>query len=484
MGGAVIAVRLLSLFGSIALARLLAPSDFGQVALAMVLLGTTGLFVGLGMAPAVIHSDEDEHVVAFHAFIITATSGIFLFGLFSIGSRLIVDELGDVNLEIFQSLLPLVLVTAMTIVPGALLRKNLLFGRFSLANILNEVIYFPTAILLTWLGYGVWSLIYGRLISAFIQMILLWVFNPRLLWIKPVPWDWQIFKGLLRYGLPVTGSGLVSYFHSHWDDWFVGRHFGNEALGYYSKSYELSNNTLSQFSSAVIANVFLPTYTKIRGEIKRVMKLYLRSLRVVLLMMTPLSLGLFVLAGEIVGVVLGPKWLPMVDTLQLYCLMAFLLPISYNVVPLFQALGKPQYNLYAGIVLSVVMVPLVLILSAYNYEGVAAAVVISHAVGVAYNIFMVDRLIPGTLGPTLKLMLLYLVLGGIMMAGVYFAKPFVEGYFGGTADLFALIVLVLIGAVIYCGLIALTQWSLVVELLDMFRDVLRSRKAPVQSAVS
>lgn len=479
MGGTVLLSRPLSLLGTIALARLLDPADFGEVALIMVLVGTSDLFVGLGMAPALVHSQDEENRVSYHSFMVTLVSGILIFAFLFLNAEWVVSILGDVKIDLYKQLLPLILFAALTIVPAALLSKNLLFGRISLARVISDLAYFVVAIILAFFDFGVWSLVYGRLASAFLLMILSWFFNPQLTWLKPVPWDWSLLKSLLSYGLRSTGSGLVAYFHSHWDDWFVGRRLGSESLGFYSRSYDLSNSTLSSLSSSIVAKVFFPTYIRIRDDLERTKRVYLRSLRVVFLMMTPIALGLLVLAPEFIEVLLGEKWLPMTETLQIFCMMALMLPVSRNAVPVFQALGRPQNNLYAGIVLSLTMVPLVFLLAPYNIEGVALAVVISHTIGAAFNVYLLNLMLPGTLWPTIRMSALYLGLGGVMVFAVAVMKPVVENILGETTSILALFILVLVGAVTYCGLALLTQREIIIELIDLMKSVfLRGKKKP------
>jgi O-antigen/teichoic acid export membrane protein len=153
--------------------------------------------------------------------------------------------------------------------------------------------------------------------------------------------------------------------------------------------------------------------------------------------------------------------------------MALMLPVSRNAVPVFQAAGRPQYNLYAGLLLAAVMVPLVFLLAPYGIVGVAAAVVTAHTAGALTNVYLLTRILPDTIRPTAGMSALYLLLGGAMVLAVTLAKPVVGRTFGGTANIPSLIILVLVGAVVYCGLALLTQRELVLELVDLLRTVLR-----------
>lgn len=466
LGGVALIVRPLNMIGTIILARILDPSDFGAVALAMVLIGTSYMFIGLGMGSALIQSDTDQDKAAFQTFVVTVVSGTAVFLLIRSNVELATLVLGDIDIAVFNSLLPLILVYALIIIPEAMLRKQLLFGRVSVATIASEITYLAVSITLAWLGYGLWSLVYGQLSNALVRLVLIWLFNPTWSWLIPKRLDFSLFRSLFRYGLPVTGGGLVSYFHTHWDDWFVGRQFGTTQLGYYTKAYDLSNKTLSSLSRTVINGVFFPSYSRIRNDRDRMRRVFLKGTRVVLLMMVPISLGLLVLSPELVPVLLGEKWIPMIPTLQVYSFMVLFRPISSNTVPLFMGAGRPRYVLYAGIVLSVVMVPAVLLLSGLGIVGVAIGVVVSHIVGAGYNLLQTERIIPGAAVAALRAFVPFLAVGLVMAIVVQLLKPIIMPL-GGAYPLLAVLALVAIGAVVYLGLIFMVQKDLVIELIQL-----------------
>lgn len=467
MASVAVIVRPLNILGTIVLARMLEPSDFGAVALAMVLLGTSYMFVGLGMGSALIHSDEDPDRVAFQAFTVTAIAGLALFILLKVNIEFVASLLGNLDVVVFNSLLPILLLTALTIVPESMLSKQMLFSRVSIATIVSEIAYLIIAILLAWLGYGLWSLVYGRLGSSLIKMLITWFSNPTWAWIIPKRWDWSLQKRLFKYGLPTTGGGMVSYFHTHWDDWYVGRHFGTQSLGYYTKAYDFSNKTLSSLSRTIINGVFFPSYSRVRDDKDRLRNIFLKGTRVVLLLMVPISLGLLVVAPELVPVILGEKWIPMIPLLQIYSFMVLFRPISSNAVPFFMGVGRPHYVLYAGIVLSIVMVPAVLILSAIGVAGVAIAVAISHFVGAGYSLYLVNRVLPGVAKASLRDFVPFVVVGTVMAVSVQLLKPYVMSWAGETYALLGVLVLVAIGAIIYLALIFLAQRDLIIELIEL-----------------
>lgn len=158
----------------------------------------------------------------------------------------------------------------------------------------------------------------------------------------------------------------------------------------------------------------------------------------------------------------------MITTLQIFAFMVLVRPLSENTVPLFLAVGRPNYMVRAGLVLSVVMVPLVIGLSNWGIEGVAIAVVISHIAGVAYNLVLVERILPGIIRPTLSAFVKFAVMGLLMALCVQLVKPYVLQLVGGIPNVLSLVILVMVGVVVYCGLAFLTQKTLIYELVQLF----------------
>ena len=203
--------------------------------------------------------------------------------------------------------------------------------------------------------------------------------------------------------MKVCGSGLLSYFHSHWDDWFVGRTLGVTALGFYSKAYDFSNKTVGQMIKSTIGTVFFSSYSKMQDDKERLTRAYLKAVLLVFMFVTPIALGITVVAEPLVAVLLGDKWMSMVTSLQIFALLILTRPISENSAPLFQAVGRPGNNIRAGFVLLIVMVPAVLFCTRWEIEGVAFAVAFSHLVGALFNIYQVNEILPGTAKQTFKI---------------------------------------------------------------------------------
>jgi O-antigen/teichoic acid export membrane protein len=153
---------------------------------------------------------------------------------------------------------------------------------------------------------------------------------------------------------------------------------------------------------------------------------------------------------------------------QIFSLYALTRPISANASPLFMAMGKPTYNLHASLLGLAIVVPLVLgLIGPLGIIGVAAAVSVSHLITMIFNVYQVNRLLPGTARKTLTMNFPFVVSGGLMAIGVQLAKAPLLQLTGGEYNIVSLVLLIGIGALIYLSLTLVMQRDLLKEIFDL-----------------
>jgi O-antigen/teichoic acid export membrane protein len=467
MGGATLGLRLISIVSGILLARILDPKDFGIVALAQVVLGTTNLFSGFGLGAAIVQSLEDRGKVAYQSFVITAVSGLALFVVIFLNARIFAGFLGSPQVtSVLQWMSLTVLLAAWSIVPEALLQKDLLFGRVSGAMVVSELLYVGIALSLAYLGAGLWSLVYASLARSVMTLALLWFFCPGWEWVKPKPWDGPLMKRLLGFGIHSTGGGVVTFFYSIIDNLIVGKWLGAVALGYYSKAYDFTRRTVDQVTN-VVGAVLLPSYAKIQTDSPRLSRAYLKSLRLISFLVVPVSTGLFITGPEMVETLLGEKWLPMVSTFQILSLAALVKPLSATTSALFLSTGRPAYNLRAGLVVVAIMLPLIVLLMGFGIEGVAFAVLCAQIGGFAYNMFQVRSVLERTASRMISAIAPALGAAAVMLTVIALLKAPLRNLAGGGQTVATLGALVLIGALVYGGLLFMLQRALLLEMVSL-----------------
>lgn len=462
-------MRPITMIFDIILLRLLTPTDFGLLAMAMILFNTTNLFTDMGMRQVVVQTRQDLNKVAQYAFLIVMVGSLLVNGLIVLLAEPLAQLFGggEPLVPIIIGLSLIITIDGLWVVPEGLLRRNLRFKQLALSQFVSDLIGSILSIVLATQGYGVWSLVIGSLSGKLLRAAMLWFFARPWPWLRPQGWDREVFESVVRFGVPTMGGGILKYFATQWDTWFVGRTLGVTSVSYYSRSFDLTTRVSDMLGSALFGQVLFPSYARIQEDRSRLARVYLKSTSLVLLLMIPVSLGLLVIAPLLIPILLGNQWLPMIPVWQMFCVYSLTRPISTNSSPLFLAVGKPEKNITASLVVIAVMVPLVLLLTQpYGIMGAAVGVTIAYTVAMFFNVYQVERILPGTAIKTLIQALPFLFAGGLMSAAILGAQDAVIQLMGGENSL-ALLSLIVLGALVYLALIFVLQRPLVFELYEL-----------------
>lgn len=462
-------LNLLQAFTVILLARILVPKDFGIVSLAAALIGIFTLFSGLGINSALIASGEETNRVAFHALLITTTIGS-LFTVLVLGFAPAYASLfgGSELAEICQWMAVIVLFNALSVVPDGVLVKRMMFGRRIIPATASSLSYMVVAVGMAYSGFGLWSLVYGQIIGSFVTFITNLLVCPTLRWLRPHKWDGLLAKNLTRFGVTTLGTAAMQYAYEYGDKLVVGKVFGTTQLGFYSQAYSLSALAVGRIASITNAVLF-PAYTKIRDNKERLAKAFLNSLQMLSAITIPFSMGLLILAPELVIFLIGEKWRDSIPLLQIFAFLGLIRPISGAASPLLLAMNQPKYNLYGSFIQGGSMVALVLVLIQWGVAGVALSLVGAYALGFLYNIYVICWKIGLPIVPRdFLVQVTPAIVGTITMVGVvHWLKEPMLNMVNGTHNVLSLCSLILAGIVGYGLTLYAVKPSLVFEIIKI-----------------
>jgi PST family polysaccharide transporter len=172
---------------------------------------------------------------------------------------------------------------------------------------------------LAWLGFGAWALVGAQLAQTTLETVILLIIQPHP---KRLSLNVRAFKELMYFGGGMTMAKIANYFALQGDNMVVGRWLGADALGFYSRAYRLIALPANLFGEAA-DKVLFPAMAKVQNEPERLTTAFRRGVVLVSLLVLPASVTIFVLAPEIVYVLLGPNWGGVVGPLQVLSLGIF-----------------------------------------------------------------------------------------------------------------------------------------------------------------
>jgi PST family polysaccharide transporter len=289
-----------------ALGRLLSRTEFGVVAAAMTViqLGNTLSDLGIGIALVQRKELEREHIET--AFTFSVVLGIVLGGAVFAGADLFARFYGiESSVALIRLLSLLFVLRGVSLVSSFMCRRNMSFRALTIADLAGYLSGSALAIALALSGAGAWALAAGYLLETTTSVALLLYFAPppalRLRLHK------RHFKDLFGFGMGQSASNLASYFASNGDYMVVGHFLGAGQLGLYQRAYELMRFPATVFSS-VAGSVLFSAFAKVQDDPERLGRAFRRTLFASAIVLLPASVGLIVLAPEVVRILLGPGW--------------------------------------------------------------------------------------------------------------------------------------------------------------------------------
>ncbi|GAA3530845.1 lipopolysaccharide biosynthesis protein [Nocardioides daeguensis] len=257
-------VRLVVMFGGLAvMGRILGPSTYGLVAMAMALLGIGEVLRESGLLAAAVQASQLTVKQRDNLFWINGAVGIFLCVIFAAGSPLVALLYGDGRLVALTSFLGLqFLFSGFQTQFQAALTRQLRFLALSLSDLVAQVAAVAIGIGLALSGFGYWA-IGVQLVSQ--QALLLaarWLLAG---FIPGLPSREAGMRDLLRYGVTLSGTQLMVYFSRSIDSVLVGAIAGGRALGYYSRASQLTQAPLAQ-GLGPLTSVALPLLSVARAD--------------------------------------------------------------------------------------------------------------------------------------------------------------------------------------------------------------------------
>jgi O-antigen/teichoic acid export membrane protein len=367
--------RGVGLLAQIALARLLAPSDFGLIALANTTTLVLNYLRDLGLANTIILRHDLSRRA--QGTVLTLALGMSL-ALGAVGFLLaapIADLFGEHELTgVVRALSLTVCLGGFQGFAEAQLQKHMLFRERFVAQFAQAMVYAAVAVsLAAATDLGVWALVIGQMAMIVTGAAVVGVYAAPY-WVRPA-WDWGEARDVLRTSRGFLAQVLLYFLQQNTDYIVIGRLLNAAQVGYYYTSYRLAEIPFSAISDPV-SRVTFAAFSGMRARGEDIRDAYLSVLRLVAVVSAPLGIALSTAADPFTRAVMGEKWVPMIGTLSILGLWAALRPLQNTAAWLLNSSGAPGtlakinaalYVPFAGAIVAMALGP--------GIEGVAWVVV-------------------------------------------------------------------------------------------------------------
>lgn len=350
------------------MARLLAPADFGLIALATTFIAFLKAFVDSGFSKALIQKKELGEKDAATAFWTSLAISIVLYVLLAltapwIASMMRAPELAMV-LVVLGATLP---ISALSRIPSALLSRDFEFKSLSVRAIAGTLTGAVVALPLALLGFGVWALVAQTLAETLTAVIVLWTATS---WRPGFTFSLRSLKSLWKIGISLLGIDLLDTIQAQIDKFVVGALFSTTELGVYSLAQRLGV-ALQELITTVIARLSLPTFSRVQDDLPRVHRIFRQLTFTTATVSFPIFALVAVLSDQLIPFVFGPGW---EEAIPLVWIMAG--GWAFASVAMFDrgalvGTGHPGPAFGLALIQNTISIALVILLAPFGLAGIA-----------------------------------------------------------------------------------------------------------------
>jgi O-antigen/teichoic acid export membrane protein len=456
-GAAKWTVQVLTWIATLAVARFLAPEDYGLVGMATVFLGLVALLseFGIGITVVTLRDLTEREIAQLNGLAV-------LFGV----TAYCICAAAAVPLSHFfhSSQLPPVIwtlsvtfiISALRIVPGSLLARGLDFRRLAVIEACHVVVQSATVLVLAWRGFGYWSLVIGNVIGQLAATAITLARTRH-------RFDWprgQALRSALTFTRHQTTSSLAWYGYSSVDVAIAGRVLGPWSVGVYSMALTLAR-TFPEKTTSLIVRVTPAFFSAVQHDIAALRRYVLRLSEYLAIITFPAMLGLALTANEVVSL-LGEQWQAAAMPLRLLALFAAYESILQLLTRALTATRETRFIMRDQLALVCVMPAALLLGSKWGPTGLAATWLLVHPVTRIPIIRRACRKLEMTAAQYLRVFVPAIGGCACMTAVLLLVRPALQGWQASTSLMFQ----AAIGALAYATYIMLLHRTRVTALIQ------------------
>lgn len=443
--------------------RLLAPGDYGLLAMANIFVAFLMLMSEIGLGLSIVQAEKvSEHQLK-QMFGLIIISNLCLCLLLLIAAPFLAVFFNEPRLSaVIRALAVQFPLVAITAIPKALLERKMDFRPASLLEAFSAISNGLAVLLLAFYGYGVWALVWGNLVGMTLRAIGFQIMSPFRAWPS---FSLSGMRQFVFFGGHVTLARMLWFFYSQIDVFIVGKLLGKELLGLYSVSMHLAGLPVQRVSS-VLNQVAMPAFSRVQNDLSAASAHFLKAARVMAFIVFPVSWGMSSVAPDLVALVLGQNWAGAVMPLLLLCLIMPLRMLSSMIPAAVQGLGKPEVSVMNQVSACIVM-PIAFVLGAnWGVLGISIAWVVAFPLVLAGNL---QRAMP-VIGLNAQQLFRSQIGPAASAAGMWMAVELFHSILASAPIFPRLCILILIGVATYIALSRLLNREGMQEAWSMLRS--------------
>jgi O-antigen/teichoic acid export membrane protein len=454
--------QLFSWIITIVVIRLLSPSDYGLMAMAVFSLSFLYLLNTFGLDAVLVQKRDLDAITRRQVFGILIFLNMFFFFLLFLAAVPIAKFFSEPRLVAMIRVLSFQFVILIfETLPRSQLEREIDFKKMSIVDLITMMLGSLITLILAFAGFGVWALVGGSLATVTTRTV-------GLNFIAPC-WCWPSFslRGM-RQSMSFGGFATVDrglwFLFSETDKFIGGKLLGKDLLGFYAVASHLASLPITKVAGLINAVAF-PAFAKVQDDLEKAGSYLLKAVRVMSIVVFPVFLGMSSVAPEMVELFLGDKWQDASLPLQILSLVMPLRMVSILLPPLLWGIGRPQVSATNYLIAALVMPAAFYVGAGWGPAGLAFAWLSAYPVVFLVSVIRAMRVIK----LAAKSFIVAMVRPALASVGMYGAVMAAKAYPVMEMSIIAeFVLLVVLGALAYTALTMLVNRAGIHEAWELF----------------
>lgn len=464
--GSQIAAQIISWCSTLIVMRLLSPSDYGLFAMSLVMLSFLTFLNGYGFASALVQErDLDRHRIRQAFGLLLCANALIAMIQWSAAPSVAAYYGQPVVADMLRVQILIYVSTPFIAIPEVLMGRRLDFRSQAVVNLASALTGAVLSLALAWTGFGVWTLVYAPIVMFWVRAIGLTILARSLVWPS---FDFRGCGSIFRFGLAILLTQLFWLVQTQSDIFVIGRALTPHEVGIYSQAVFLATIFYSRFVPP-LNEVAFPAYSRLQDDLPGLRWAFLRSARIIMLIAAPLYVGMAVTARPLVATLFGPTWFELPPLIEFMALAMPFMTLQVLFPPALNAIGKPGVPVRTAIAGAAIFAASFLGAAQFGIMAVALVWCLAAPLLLLATILL-SRPALG-IGPADMWAAMLLPAGSsVAMGGIVWLAD--RGLIGGRLDslpVVHLVLLVLLGAVSYAGVLHAADRTALPQVLALVR---------------
>jgi len=385
--------RVLRVVRNMILARLLAPNEFGLMAIVIAASTAFEAFAEVGVRLSVIQNKMGANREYLNvAWWVQALRGLGLYAIAYLVSPWISQFYENAELlPLMRVAFTAVLLRSLMSPRAYVLEKEMQFGKWVFmtqgSGVLSTVL---TMGLVLFVVRSVWALVIGFVAQAGLQCLLSFVLCP---FLPRLHIDVNSLRSILSYARGMFGLSLLTIVALQTDVVVLGKLVSTEQLGMYALTIALAQQPAAMFGQ-IIGRVLFPAYAEKQDNKKALCQVVLRIIRITVMLGVPLIALAAIFAGPILSLVYGQKYAAMAVLFGILCITMLFRIHGIVLAGVYLGIGKPHLHRRFVTLLAILIIILIYPgITLFSLVGAAGVLLLSNIVAVLAQVLWMRRAI-------------------------------------------------------------------------------------------